>query len=363
MRVLQIIQRVQLRGAEVFACHLSNELKAQGHIVKLVALRNGSAELPWQEPVGSIDANLSRRFWDVPAWKRLRSEIAEFKPDVIQANSGDTLKYAVMCKLIFSIRTPLIFRNASMVSLYIKSEPVRLLNAFFYSRTDQIISVSHASMKDFIRVFPGTSSRISMIPIGIQTEAAPAVTGKEPFTIIHIGGFSFEKNHKGLLRIFRRVKQNIPSARLLLVGDGPLRTKIEQSVRETGENGVYFTGAIKDPKPLLEASSVLVLPSLVEGLPSVILEAFLARVPVVAYDVGGIAELVRNGETGVLIAAGDEARFSEAVARILTGLDGADEMTVTARELVTAEYSIGAVARRFSDQYRELCASDPGNSR
>lgn len=362
MRILQIIQRIQLRGAEVFACHLSNGLRSQGHVVKLVALQNGPAKLPWQEPIASIDANLHRRFWDFQAWKRLKMVIDEFRPDVIQANSGDTLKYAVMCRLIFSIRVPLIFRNASMVSLYIKSEPVRLLNAFFYAHTDHIISVSATSMRDFIRVFPGTSNRISLIPIGIDTETPQISAAKVPFTIIHIGGFSFEKNHQGLVRIFRKVKQNLPQARLLMVGDGPLRAEIERSVRESGCEGVEFTGAISDPKPLLEASSVLVLPSVVEGLPSVILEAFLAEVPVVAYDVGGVAELVKNGETGVLVAPGQEATFSEAVEGILTGRNDAGRMVTAAQELAVKEYSIGGVAKRFSEKYLNLCGPKPGNS-
>ena len=100
MKILQIIQKKQLRGAEVFASQLSQHLEARGHEVMMVALADGVASLPFDGGIRVLGASLGKRFWDLKAWRSLARMVRKFAPDIVQCNAADTLKYAVFSKLL-----------------------------------------------------------------------------------------------------------------------------------------------------------------------------------------------------------------------------------------------------------------------
>lgn len=355
MKIMHVVSARQLRGAEVFALQLAQCFEGLGHQVLMVGLY--TYDTP-RLPTGSIrflDLNCKKKGFSVQAASRLNSVICEFKPDIIQANAGDTLKYTVVSRALYRWSGPIVFRNASMVSLYLKSPLSRLFNNLLYRNVDAIASVTAATMHDLVGLFPHVKGKISVIPIGIVPEKIQAVARK-PFQIIHIGGFSFEKNHSGLLRIFNSVRRKVPGATLVLVGDGPLRSSIEQEVRDLGlSDCVEFKGAVANPVPHLLESSVLVLPSIIEGLPGVILEAFYYKTPVVAYDVGGIGDIVQNDVTGKLITKGDEEGFAEAVSTVL-GQQPESYMAVTgsAHHKVVENYTVERMANAFLTLYTKL---------
>ena len=259
--------------------------------------------MPWKGEIESLDASSNFRFFDFRAWKKLNKIIKEFKPDVLQANAGDTLKYAVFSKKIFGWQTPIIFRNASEVGRYLKSNHQKKINSFFYKNVAAVASVSHASQSDLVYHFPFLKNKTEVIPIGLEEECIPnSFTFPEnKKNIIHVGGFSFEKNHQGLIRIFNQIQSKEQNIMLHLVGDGPLRESIEKEVMAKNlQSKIKFYGFVDNALPMIAEADVLILPSIIEGLPGVLLEAMYSKTPVVAYDVGGISEIV-NSNTGILI--------------------------------------------------------------
>lgn len=356
MKIIQIIQRKQLRGAEIFACQLANHLVQIGHQVIVVSLfENESSSLPFNGDIVCINAKPTLRYVDVSGWKKLARLITDFNADIVQANAGDTLKYAVFSKLVFAWNAKLVFRNASTISQYLKNGFIKGLNGFLLARVDKIISVSNHSYKDLVRLYPALDSRCVVIPVGIEIGEQEADHSFEVLPrlgyLLHVGGFTFEKNHAGLLKIFKTVLETNSNLELWLVGDGPLRNKITDMATEMGlSKHVRFLGFRSDIPQLMRGARMLLLPSILEGLPGVILEAQYFRVPVIAFDIGGVSEVIKNNETGWLIKAGDDIMFTNAINEVLcSGM--VDTIREKAYRQVIGQFKNSDIARRFQQAY------------
>jgi glycosyltransferase involved in cell wall biosynthesis len=358
MKILQIIQKQQLRGAEVFAAQLSMHIVEAGHEVLIVSLGGGSAVLPFEGNIISLNANFRFKFLDWKAWKKLAVLIKEFQPDIIQANAGDTLKYAVISKKIFRWKQPVIFRNASMVSSYINNRFSKSISTFLFKNASHIISVSQYTKNDLIKYFHLKEKKITVVPIGIELQQYKRLESFDDqfINLIHVGGFSFEKNHERLLWMFQKLFSNDNRFRLWLIGDGPLMGKIKKMAEELGiEQYVFFKGFTKNPLDYIYSSKILLLPSKIEGLPAVILEAFYCKIPVVAYNVGGIGELVKNNETGWLIDFDDEIAFINTVMKISQAKkEEIQPIIEKAYNKVISHYTNGQIASAFLKVYQTL---------
>lgn len=350
MRILQIIQKKQYRGAEIFASQLSNHLIDQGHVVEMVSIYDGEAILPFKENIINLSSEESNRYFDLAGWRKLNQIIKIFTPDVVQANAADTLKYAVLSKLMFRWKQPIFYRNASTSSYYIKSKFSKSINSVLLRQVDKIISVSIASKKDLNNLFPFTKKKTVVIPIGIEAnEEKPLELGPHRNNIIHVGSFTREKNHIGLLQIFKEVRKFNPNSHLHLFGEGPLREQIETKVRKLGlyENISFYEG-VHNPLPYISGADVLVLPSNIEGLPAVLLEAMYCKTQVVAYNVGGISEIISDN-TGSLVKKDDIVGFANEVLKLL---DSQNDLKLTnAFTMVNSKYMNSRIAQEFTDVY------------
>ncbi|MBI6117340.1 glycosyltransferase [Salegentibacter maritimus] len=354
IRILHLIQKPQNRGAETFACQLANHQKRKGNIVKLVSVFSGSANLAWKHEIESLDASPKLRFLDYKAWKKMNIIIEEFKPDIIQANAGDTLKYTVFSKKIFGWKPPIIFRNASEVGRYLKNNNQKRINSFFYQQIAGVASVSKASKKDLIAHFPFLKSKTEVIPVGLERTSINTSFSfpQNQKNIIHVGGFSFEKNHQGLIRIFKGVLREDENVILHLVGDGPLRDSIEKEVlKQDLQDKIKFYGFVENALPMIAKADVLVLPSIIEGLPGVLLEAMYCETPVIANNVGGINEIV-NADTGILIERDHEDEFSKAILQVLNENNSAQIQK--ARDLVLKNYMNESLVWEFEALYKKI---------
>lgn len=355
MRTLQLIQKKQYRGAEIFSCQLSNNLLELGHQVRVVSIYEGDADLPFKGVVESLDRPMSKRYYDFRGWKMLAAIIKEYKPDILQANAADTLKYAIFSKIIHQWQTPVIFRNASASSFYIKDVFSKYLNRFLLERTSLVLSVSQASKKDLNQIFPFTEKFSQVLPVGV--EGNKMIGGLQAFDktlkhIFHIGSFTKEKNHIRIIAIYEKVNKRMPGTLLHLIGEGPLFKEIQESVRQKKlQNSVVFHGGVRNPYTYLNEADLLILPSLVEGLPAVLLEAMYCKIPVIAFDVGGISEIVTE-TTGSLVAFNDEEQFVELTLEILKKPD--QQKIENAYDMVANHYTNQHIAQKFLKAYDDL---------
>lgn len=174
--------------------------------------------------------------------------------------------------------------------------------------------------------------------------------------IVHVGRMVAQKNHQGLLDVFHRVTRAMPEARLLCVGDGPLRAAVERRIAREGLGGqARCVGVRSDARDLLGRSDVLLLPSRHEGLGLVALEAGAVGLPVVGSRIPGLDEVVLDGETGALHAVEDVDGLAGSVLAILRDVEAAGRLGAAGRRRVGDHFSIQASAERLAGLYRE-CA-------
>jgi glycosyltransferase involved in cell wall biosynthesis len=158
-----------------------------------------------------------------------------------------------------------------------------------------------------------------------------------------------------LIRAFAQLR--VGSARLRIAGSGPRRIELEALARELGvADRVEFLGSVSSIVPQLRWADVLVLPSYVEGIPRIVMEAFAAGVPVIASDIPGTRELVENMRTGLLVTPGEPEQITAALHTLADKSDLGHSLAHAARDRIEQDFSARRVAEDYTAEYRALVA-------
>ncbi|SEJ02864.1 glycosyltransferase [Frateuria terrea] len=174
-----------------------------------------------------------------------------------------------------------------------------------------------------------------------------------------VGRLTWAKDHATLIRAFGLVRERCPDAALVLIGDGPLRGELEALARAEGvAERVFFLGDRNDIHALLRGLDLFVMSSVTEGYSVALLEACASALPIVATNVGGNAEIVRDGANGTLVGAGDPAALAAAMTGLLANDARARAMGRAGRDWVLRHGSFRTMAQRYSEIY----GYDPGES-
>lgn len=180
-------------------------------------------------------------------------------------------------------------------------------------------------------------------------------------TLGAIGRLSPEKGFDILLDAVREVAEHHPDIRLVILGEGESRGGLEAKIRELGlTERVLLPGYVPDAGCYLPLFRVFVLSSLTEGLPMVILEAMQAGVPIVATRVGGVPEVLQEGEAGVLVPAPSAGDLATGIKHIIADEAGARDMAAVARQRLEANYSAIAMAQKYQGIYDRLATWSAG---
>jgi glycosyltransferase involved in cell wall biosynthesis len=171
-----------------------------------------------------------------------------------------------------------------------------------------------------------------------------------------VGRLNEIKRQDVLLRAFARVVSGyVAHAHLVLVGDGPLQADLAVLAAQLRiEDRVHFTGYQADTRAHVQAMDVFALTSRSEGMPQALLEACVAQVPVVASRVGGIPEVIRQGETGMLVEVGDVDALATTLAALLADRAGATAMARRASEFVIARFDVARMAADYHGDFMDL---------
>lgn len=183
--------------------------------------------------------------------------------------------------------------------------------------------------------------------------------GPETYVFACVARLVEVKRHCDLLRAYARVARRARPSQLWLIGDGPLRGTLEQQARDAGiADAVRFLGERRDIDVLLPLCDAFVLASRTEGMSNAVLEAMACGLPVVASAVGGQAELVEDGVTGLLVPARSPVRLAFALEQLLHAPARSHQMGRQARDRALERFSLRAMVAGFEQLHRRLCPVD-----
>jgi glycosyltransferase involved in cell wall biosynthesis len=163
---------------------------------------------------------------------------------------------------------------------------------------------------------------------------------EDDFLIATSGRLSPEKAHVNLIKAFDRIKSLFPKTQLLIIGDGMLFDELKIIAASQATSSINFLGFRRDMDQIMSAIDLFVLPSLTEGLPNVVLEAFAARKTVVATSVGGVPEIVEDGVNGFLCEPGDIESLADAIIKALSQQELLAKMGFSGFNKVQQKFSV-----------------------
>jgi glycogen synthase len=347
-------------GVEVFAARLLPDLARRGHEIIVVAGHHQAGlpdEIDWDgvmvrrfpfHPVlgaGNVD-RITATLLDVARLKRA------LRPDLVHLN---TLGPSVLFHLETSRRCPapvLLTMHSPVMEDAVRLDTLygRALRSATWVNCN-----SNAVHTDLCSRVPEMRERSCVTYYGMDAPALqPSLRPREDPVVLGFGRLVRDKGFDLAVRAFDAVVRRFPRARLVLAGDGAARPELERLVAELGlSDAVRFVGAVApDQVPgLLDAASLVVVPSRWnEPFGLVALEAALMARPVVAARVGGLAEAVEHGKTGLLVEPEDFAALADAMLYVLENDEVADQMGATARERARERFSWS----RCVDEYESL---------
>jgi glycosyltransferase involved in cell wall biosynthesis len=180
--------------------------------------------------------------------------------------------------------------------------------------------------------------------------------GDQERWIILVGNMHGDvKGHPVLIAAAETVVREFPGVRFLFAGDGQKRKEFEEETGRLGiSNHFYFLGRRDDIPRILSCCDIGVLPSKAEGLPNAVLEYLAAGLPTIASRVGGNAEIIEDGKTGLLVPAGASAALADALLRLLRNPSLADELGKSGRQFVAAEFTFQRLIEKTDQMYTDL---------
>ena len=215
-------------------------------------------------------------------------------------------------------------------------------------------TVSEQSKSDIESL--GTSKKIVIIPNGIDPSSYEnGVTSQKQ--VIFIGRLVFYKNLKVVIDAFSKVVTKIPDAKLVIVGDGPMKDSLVKKTESLNlQDNVVFKGNVSEQEKikLLQQSQVLVNPSLVEGFGIVVLEGFASSKPVIVSDSKPLSDLVDDSVDGFVVSSTNSSAWAEKIVELLSNPDKVKKMGKEGRKKVVSKYSISKLSDDLISLYEQV---------
>lgn len=368
MRILHIIDSGGMYGAEAVLLELAAGQERLGHPASIASIGiHGCSNKPLEVAAERRGLTVHRvRMADGPnpsgGWgliqlaRRERVDILHshgYKSDILLGFVPSRLRRLPLVSTVHGFTST---GGVSRLALY------RWLDLRALRRCDRVVLVHHGMTQGmgFDRL---GDPRWRVIENGISHDAVIPPADDDPIVqfcrcggpvVGAVGRLSPEKGFHHLLVAFQRLVEAGSNARLIILGEGPERRRLERMVAKAELNARILLPGFADARRYLPLFNVFVLPSLTEGLPIALLEAMHAGVPIVASRTGGVPAVLEGGACGILVQPGDVVDLSAALEGMLADRAGAVALAGRARLAVRERYSSARMVDQYVELYSEL---------
>ncbi len=359
--ILHINTEKGFRGGEVQTLEIATRLRDNGHPTLLLCHKQGML-IQKASAAGLETAEFSPRGeLDIFSALKINKLASQFGARIVHAHTSQALGLAYLSR----VRK----KGASVIGTRRVSFPFRSKYSIRkYLAAEKIIAVAEdvglGLMKEGV-----PQGKIVVIHSGVNLEPfrnlADPVLVKDRlgvtkhFPVIGVvGALAHHKGHQTFLKALNRIWTRFPGVMTIFVGDGPAADDIRRSVESRGLPSL-FTGHIDNVAPIYRAFDIFVLPSSSgEGSPGVIKEAAASMIPVVATNVGGTREILRNGTEAILVPPSEPLKMTEAIMTLITNEELRTRLVLAARERVK-EFSFEKVVEQHEMVYRKALGMKP----
>lgn len=367
--IAQVIPSFNVGGGELLAVRISAELMRQhtDSRLYLLSLYDPAPTIVYEEAVASGAEIIS--FGKKPGVDpllpmRVMNTLRKINPDVIHTHLAG-LRYSLLASFL---RKPAKFHTIHNMARNEASKGLRGIYGLAFRRLGWTPIALSETVRQSVHAEYGVDPPVVFNGISIDktvfSDSKDTLRGRcnfphGRFVIITIGRLWVQKNHSLLIDAFNLISKKIKNCSLFIVGEDPtggsfkrsLARQIEELPRETREH-VHLLGGRKDIPQILRAADVFVLSSDWEGVPLTLLEAMGYGLPIVTTAVGGIPDIVSDGETGLLVPKGDRNGLAKGLSKIIESPAMASEMGRKASEEFELRYTIQATVRAYWDLYQ-----------
>ncbi|MBR0447334.1 MAG: glycosyltransferase [Clostridia bacterium] len=316
-KVLLVVPTLLQGGGQKFVLDLAKGLNRDEFQVRVLVYfkqhHRAFAEFAKDNNIETVYLDKKKGF-DISFFKQLRAAVKEYNPDIIHTHLNSML-YLLPCYRKSQVKLHTVHTLAqkehygmqklvNFIAFHLLGVvPVGISNTV----ADTIAQTHHLKRDDIPVVYNGVDCKRYAIP----------KTASETFNLVTVGTIYEVKNFPFLVDCFAELHKQHPETRLTIVGNGAQRALLMQQITRLGlEDAITITGTVGNVEDYLAAADVYVASSIFEGLPLSILEAMAAGLPIISTNVGGVPDVVRHGDNGLLIPSGDKEAYVAALTEL-----------------------------------------------
>ncbi len=347
-------------GAERQLFYMLKALRSVGATPHLLCLTQGEF---WEEPIRALGVPVTWVGQSPGRVARVHSVIAacrQLKPQILQSQHFYTNLYAAVAARCLGLHEIGAVRASGYHEVL---ETGRLLGWLSLNLPRQIAANSQTAVKYTIQQ-GAAARRVFFLPNVIDDEAfavpdrqlARAALADDTLQLLTIGRLEAQKRVDRLLNLIAKLREQVTRPfKLTIAGDGSLRATLEQQARALGlwPELVEFRGIVKNTAPLYREADMFLLTSDFEGTPNVVMEAMAAGLPIVCTNVGGVAELIESGKSGLTFEPNDEAGFLAALVELINNPARQAALGTAAHHHIATHHSLTRLPQAFAALYQQ----------
>jgi glycosyltransferase involved in cell wall biosynthesis len=364
--VCQVLHSLNVGGAEVLVARISRELAHRFRFVFVCLDDLGTLGAELRAEGFDVEVVERRAGFDRRCARRLAAWFRREHVSVVHAHQYTPFFYCLASGMLRK-RPPVLFTEHGRWFPDFPRKKRMLFNRLMLRRSDRVVGVGEHVRQALIANEGIPKRRVEVVYNGVdldrfsetatQREAMRQELGlsASDFAVLHVARLDALKDHKTAVRALATTLTRCPNAMLLLAGEGPEESTIREEIDSCGVGErLRMLGLRRDVPQLLAAADVFLLTSISEGIPVTLIEAMAARLPIVSTRVGGVGEVVVDGETGRLVESGDAAGIAAALVELSQARELRETMGNAGRSRAEAMFTQSQMTASYAAMYEEL---------